>query len=213
MYRDVVRLECSSLYEAVCQARMNPQEISERIAERLEEVNKESASTRQQPTCSIFRRLVPWLESRLSLRHGEDWLTLRHKFLGAENNLTRLCMCAAVNVAEEHIANFFGLNDSKYQWAVDEYMKQQLVGLKYLPRFGLLWRWLESWVSRICAQNVTLLHWVSSHRQLGISSKTCNPLAKRRRCARSAVGTLLYFPAARTEWKVHLFCCSPEMPL
>ncbi|BBN17825.1 hypothetical protein MPTK1_7g17160 [Marchantia polymorpha subsp. ruderalis] len=34
----------------------------------------------------------------------------------------------AVNVAEEHIANFFGLNDSKYQWAVDEYMKQQLSG-------------------------------------------------------------------------------------
>eukprot|EP00217_Crustomastix_stigmatica_P009771 CAMPEP_0183812650 /NCGR_PEP_ID=MMETSP0803_2-20130417/51578_1 /TAXON_ID=195967 /ORGANISM="Crustomastix stigmata, Strain CCMP3273" /LENGTH=135 /DNA_ID=CAMNT_0026057491 /DNA_START=53 /DNA_END=457 /DNA_ORIENTATION=- len=26
---------------------------------------------------------------------------------------------------EEHLADIFGLNDSKYQWAVDEYMYQQ----------------------------------------------------------------------------------------
>ncbi|KAL2614067.1 hypothetical protein R1flu_025759 [Riccia fluitans] len=34
----------------------------------------------------------------------------------------------AINVAEERLANFFGLNESKYQWALDEYMKQQLSG-------------------------------------------------------------------------------------
>ncbi|KAL3678761.1 hypothetical protein R1sor_021717 [Riccia sorocarpa] len=33
----------------------------------------------------------------------------------------------AVDAVEERIANFLGLNESKYQWAMDEYMKQQLV--------------------------------------------------------------------------------------
>ena len=34
-------------------------------------------------------------------------------------------VCAAWDVADEHLANWFGLNESKYEWAVREYYWQQ----------------------------------------------------------------------------------------
>ena len=33
--------------------------------------------------------------------------------------------CAAWDVADEHLANWFGLNESKYEWAVREYYWQK----------------------------------------------------------------------------------------
>ena len=36
-------------------------------------------------------------------------------------------MHAAWDVADEHLANFFGLNESKYEWAVREYYYQKRV--------------------------------------------------------------------------------------
>ena len=34
-------------------------------------------------------------------------------------------MCAAWDVADTHLANLFGLNESKYEWAVREYYYQK----------------------------------------------------------------------------------------
>mmetsp|Transcript_16600 Transcript_16600/g.22899 ORF Transcript_16600/g.22899 Transcript_16600/m.22899 type:complete len:113 (-) Transcript_16600:198-536(-) len=43
-----------------------------------------------------------------------------------ENFMSRswIRICAGWEYFEEHLADFFGLNDSKYQWAVDEYFRE-----------------------------------------------------------------------------------------
>ena len=38
---------------------------------------------------------------------------------------THTCVCAAWDVADTHLANLFGLNESKYEWAVREYYYQK----------------------------------------------------------------------------------------
>ncbi|CAM6106901.1 unnamed protein product [Calypogeia fissa] len=90
----------------------------EKVVENGATATSKMEEDRQNPTASFATAVDIGPESRAKLKRKEE---------KAKGSIWSRLIKAA-NVVEENLAEWFGFNDSKYQWAVDEAMNRQLAG-------------------------------------------------------------------------------------